>query len=145
MTSSLTATSRYSKPTRPDILTTYSDLSEFYPQVNKTIGPLSYRNFGLNGVKPRVRWFAFVLASFSPVLEDGGPTVGVEVERPQRSEDERPRGRRRSAIYSVGEGRRRNVVVQVICRSCERTWCGRRVRACQRPALSGSTDDGPAT
>jgi len=96
-------------------------------------------------VKVRVRWFAFVLASFSPVLEDGGPTVGVEVERPQRSEDERPRGRRRSAIYSVGEGRRRNVVVQVICRSCERTWCGRRVRACQRPALSGSTDDGPAT
>src|SRR6516165_4471942 len=90
-------------------------------------------------VKVRVRWFAFVLASFSPVLEDGGPTVGVEVERPQRSEDERPRGRRRSAIYSVGEGRRRNVVVQVICRSCERTWCGRRVRACQRPYLGPRT------
>src|SRR6516225_7524505 len=52
--------------------------------------------------KVRVRWFAFVLASFSPVLEDGGPTVGVEVERPQRSEDERPRGRRGAEAKRCG-------------------------------------------
>src|SRR6516162_9189710 len=64
MTSSLTATSRYSKPTRPDILTTYSDLSEFYPQVNKTIGPLSYRNFGLAMVAAGIfGWRVLVLAA----------------------------------------------------------------------------------
>ncbi len=32
----------------------------------------------------------------------GGPQVGVEVERPQRSEDERPRCRRGCAAYWVG-------------------------------------------
>ncbi len=47
MTSSLTAPLRYSQPTRPYILTTYLSLPELYPQVNKEIGPLSYRNFGL--------------------------------------------------------------------------------------------------
>ena len=45
----------------------------------------------------------------------GGPAVGVEVERPQRSEDERPRGRRGSAAYSVGQDETKEVVVQVIC------------------------------
>jgi hypothetical protein len=31
-----------------------------------------------------------LLASSSPVRNRGGPQVGVKVERPQRSEDERP-------------------------------------------------------
>ena len=39
------------------------------------------------------------------------------------------------------EGRGKDVVVQVMSASRERTWCGRRVGACRRPALSGSTDD----
>jgi hypothetical protein len=30
------------------------------------------------------------LSSFRPVLARGGPAVGVKVERPERSEDERP-------------------------------------------------------
>jgi hypothetical protein len=41
--------------------------------------------------------------------------VGVEVERPQRSEDERPRDRRGSAVELAGLGRRKDVVVQAIC------------------------------
>src|SRR6516162_11005747 len=78
MTSSLTATSRYSKPTRPDILTTYSDLSEFYPQVNKTIGPLSYRNFGLAGPALRPgRIGAAVDGSPRPV-DDVGCPLGLQ-------------------------------------------------------------------
>jgi len=44
-----------------------------------------------------------------------GPWSGVKVERPQRSEDERPRGRRGSAAHSRGSGGRgKDVVVQVI-------------------------------
>src|SRR6478736_1556163 len=41
--------------------------------------------------------------------------VGVEVERPQRSEDERPRDRRGSAVELAGLRRRKDVVVQAIC------------------------------
>src|SRR3981189_2663328 len=47
MTSSLTAPPRYFQPTRPYILTTHLSLPKLYPQVNKAIGPHSYRNFGL--------------------------------------------------------------------------------------------------
>jgi len=45
----------------------------------------------------------------------GGPLSGVEVERPQRSEDERPRCRQGSAAYCGRPGRGKHVVVQVIC------------------------------
>jgi len=40
--------------------------------------------------------------------------VGVEVERPQRSEDEPPRGRRGSAAYLGWPDMAKQVVVQVI-------------------------------
>ena len=75
----------------------------------------------------------------------GGPVVGVEVERPQRSEDERPRGRRGSAAYSVGQDETKEVVVQVICGPPVRVRSAGERCACRRPALSGSTDEGPAT
>jgi hypothetical protein len=37
------------------------------------------------------------------------------VERPQRSEDERPGGRRGSAVHLAGQGRGKDVVGQLIC------------------------------
>ena len=47
------------------------------------------------------------LASFRPMCSGRWTAVGVEVERPQRSEDERPRGRRGSTAYSGRPGTRR--------------------------------------
>jgi len=41
--------------------------------------------------------------------------------------------------------RGKDVVVQVICCLPGQNVCGRRRCACRRPALSGSTDEGPAT
>jgi len=70
--------------------------------------------------------------------------VGVEVERPQRSEDKRPRGRRGSAAYSVG----RDEVKTLWFKSSGaflRKLGARDGCACRRPALSGSTDNSPAT
>src|SRR5258705_8475559 len=52
-----------------------------------------------------------ILDRFSVGWPRSGPcwgrwtAVGVEGERPQRSEDERPRGRRGSAVYSVGRNK----------------------------------------
>src|SRR6185312_5841209 len=46
----------------------------------------------------------------------------------------------------IGRGERgKDVVVQVICCLPGQNVCGRRRCACRRPALSGSTDEGPAT
>src|SRR4029077_8060310 len=55
------------------------------------------------------------LASFRLCASWRWTAVGVEVERPQRSEDERPRGRRGSAANLAGRGRGKDVAVQVIC------------------------------
>ena len=74
-----------------------------------------------------------------------GTAVGVEVERPQCSEDERPRGRRGSAADSVGQDETKEVMVQVICGPPVRERGAGERCACRRPALSGSTDQGPAT
>ena len=67
--------------------------------------------------------------------------VGVEVERPQRSEDERPRGRRGSTANLAG-GEAKTLRFKSSAASWERrTCCGRQRRTCRRPALSGSTDE----
>src|SRR5271166_5283889 len=79
------------------------------PQVNETVGaavPNIDRPLICVG-DPRKGWihwlFRTLLISLPrSVLRGGGPQVGVEVERPQRSEDERPRGRRGCAAYWVG-------------------------------------------
>jgi len=60
--------------------------------------------------------FSCCLALFPLRVGGGGTQSGVEVERPQRSEDERPRGRRGSAAYLGGRGRGKGIVVQLI-------WC----------------------
>src|SRR5258707_13749615 len=75
----------------------------------------------------------------------GGPAVGVEGERPQRSEDERPRGRRGSAADSVGQDETKEGGVQVICGPPVRERGGGGRSAGRRPALSGCRDQGPAT
>jgi len=64
---------------------------------------------------PRKGWIHSVisccLASFpAPSALGRWTAVGVEVERPERSEDERPRGRRGSAAYLVGPGARQKAL-----------------------------------
>ena len=71
--------------------------------------------------------------------------VGVEVERPQRSEDERPRGRRGSAAYCGWPGRGETRCGSSHLLPPVRDVVREMRRACRRPALSGSTDDDPAT
>jgi Aldo/keto reductase family len=66
-------------------------------------------------VKVGMRWFFRCLASFRHTCLGRWTAVGVEVERPQRSEDERPRGRRGSAANLAGRRRGKDVVAQVIC------------------------------
>ena len=66
-------------------------------------------------VKVGIRCCLRCLASFRHRAWGRWTAVGVEVERPQRSEDERPRGRRGSAANLAGRGRGKDVAVQVIC------------------------------
>src|SRR6185312_9691676 len=66
-------------------------------------------------VKVGIRCCLSCLASFRHTCLGRWTAVGVEVERPQRSEDERPRGRRGSAANLAGRGRGKDVAVQVIC------------------------------
>src|SRR6476620_10072063 len=66
-------------------------------------------------VKVGIRCRFFVVWPRSRPASGRWTGVGVKVERPQRSEDERPRGRRGSAAYSVGQDETKEVVVQVIC------------------------------
>ncbi len=61
-------------------------------------------------------WSFFVVWPRSgPGVWFGGPQSGSRWSARSASEDERPRGRRGSAVYSVRVGRGKVVVVQVIC------------------------------
>jgi len=66
-------------------------------------------------VKVGIRCCLSCLASFRHTCLGAVDRSRVEVERLQRSEDQRPRGRRGSAAYSVGQDETKEVVVQVIC------------------------------